>query len=194
MFIGIEKTITTLGVPISTLHRWDKNQRFTAEFETLDPHYRYDLTPILASYSQKITSTRKTHAVESEHLPVVIYARVSSAKQALELETQLKHLKSFVEQQCWKVIEEYHDIGFGLNDQRKELLRLVCDLPVLRPAKIVVSYLDWLARFGAAILQAIGEVFRAEIVVTHASIEEFSFEEQLIRHDCSSNIFCWKAP
>ena len=179
MFVSIGKTATMLGVSVSTLRRWDKDQKFPAALKTLGGHRRYDLTSILTFYGQKETNTRETHAVTSEHLPVVIYARVSGAKQAQDLETQSKHLKSFVEQHGWKVIAEYHDIGSGLNDQRKGLLRLVHDLPVLRPAKIVVSYLDRLARFGTAILQAIGEVFGAEIVVTHVSTEELSFEEQL---------------
>ena len=112
----------------------------------------------------------------------MIYARVSSAKQVQDLETQFKHLKSFVEQHGWKVIAEYHDIGSGLNDQRKRLLRLVHDLPVQRPAKIVVSYLNRIARFGTAILQAIGRVFGLEIVVTRAPTEELSSEEQLTQN------------
>lgn len=179
MLISIGKTATMLGVSVSTLRRWDKDQRFPAASKTLGGHRRYDLTSILTCYGQNKTNTRESCTVGSEHLPVVIYARVSSAKQTQDLETQSKHLKSFVEQQGWKIIEEYHDIGSGLNDQRKGLLRLVRDLPVLRPAKIVVSYLDRLARFGTAILQAIGEVFGTEIVVTHASTDQLSFEEQL---------------
>ena len=179
MLISIGKTATMLGISVSTLRRWDKNQRSPAALKTLGGYRRYDLTSILTFYDQKKTHTREAHAVTSEHLPVVIYARVSSAKQAQDLETQLKHLKSFVEQQGWKAIAEYHDIGSGLNGQRKGLLRLVRDLPVLRPAKIVVNYLDRLAKFGTTILQAIGEIFGAEIVVTHATTEELPFEDQL---------------
>ena len=77
------------------------------------------------------------------------------------------------------LIGEYRDIGSGLNDQRKGLLKLLRDLPVLQPAKMVVSYLDRLARFGTTVLQTIGELFGAEIVVTHGTANKLSFEEQL---------------
>ena len=179
MLISIGKTATILGVSISTLRRWDKDTVLPAITRTEGGHRCYELTAVLTHAGLEVGTKEMLQHDSSRQLPVVTYARVSSAKQAQDLETQSLHLKSFVEQQGWMLVEEYHDIGSGLNDQRKGLLKLVRDLPVLQPAKIVVSYLDRLARFGTTVLQTIGELFGAEIVVTHATASEPSFEEQL---------------
>ena len=104
---------------------------------------------------------------------------MSSSKQAKDLETQSYYLKSFAIQQCWAVLKEYQDIGSGLNDQRKGLLKLLHDLPILRPTKIVVSYLDRLARFGTGVIQAVGELFGVDIVSAQHLEQAPSYEEQL---------------
>ena len=179
MLISIGKAATILGVAVSTLRRWDEEDRLPATTRTMGGHRRYELTTVLVYTSLEGGAKTSTQQNTSEQLPVVTYARVSGAKQAQNLETQSTHLKTYVEQQGWYLAAEYRDIGSGLNDQRKGLLKLVRDLPILRPAKIVVSYLDRIARFGTTVFQTIGEIFGAEIVVTHATTSEPSFEEQL---------------
>ena len=104
---------------------------------------------------------------------------MSSSKQAKDLETQSYYLKSFAIQQCWAVLKEYQDIGSGHNDQRKAQLKLLHDLPILRPTKIVVSYLDRLARFGTGVIQAVGELFGVDIVSAQHLEQAPSYEEQL---------------
>ena len=53
MLISIGKTATMLGISVSTLRRWDKNQRSPAALKTLGGYRRYDLTSILTFYDQK---------------------------------------------------------------------------------------------------------------------------------------------
>lgn len=179
MLISIGKTAAILGVSVSTLRRWDKGEILPTTTRTAGGHRRYKLTIVLAHTGLEVGTKVSTQQNNSGQLLVVTYVRVSSAKQAQNLETQSLHLRAFVEQQGWTLVEEYRDIGSGLNDQRKGLLKLLRDLPVLQPAKIVVSYLDRLARFGTTVLQTIGKLFGTEIVVTHGTTNELSFEEQL---------------
>jgi putative resolvase len=78
-------------------------------------------------------------------------------------------------------VKTYHDIGSGLNDSRKGLLRLLRDLPSLQPDKIVCTYEDRLARFGIKLLEAICTYFSAKIVVTQQQRQPVSLEEQVVQ-------------
>ncbi len=76
----------------------------------------------------------------------------------------------------------YSDIGSGLNDKRKGLIKLVKDIPVLNPAKIIVTYRDRLARFGTTIIEVIGEIFGTQLETAKIDKDKRpqSFEEQLV--------------
>ena len=86
----------------------------------------------------------------------------------------------FVEKQHWQLVKKYQDIGSGLNDQRKGLLKMIRELPVVQPAKIVCSYPDRLARFGLQLIATIGSLFGTEIVITHQQWSQKKLNEQLV--------------
>lgn len=179
MFLSIGKVALILGVSINTLRRWDKEQKFQASTRTIGGHRRYDINEVGKLMQSRDTDDQNsTEDLVSQHT-IVTYARVSSSKQVKDLETQSNYLKNFAIQQGWTVLKEYQDIGSGLNDQRKGLLKLLHDLPILRPTKIVVSYLDRLARFGTGVIQAVGELFGVEVVSAQHLEQTPSYEEQL---------------
>ena len=76
-------------------------------------------------------------------------------------------------------VATYTDVGSGLNDKRKGLLRLIRELLIWQPHKIVCSYPDRLARFGTNIIQTICELFSTTIEVTHPLRSTMPVQEQL---------------
>ena len=74
-------------------------------------------------------------------------ARVSSNKQKNDFYRQIDHIEANAEPQGWELVKQYSDVGSGLNDQRRGLLKLIQELPILQPTMIVSSYHDRLTRF-----------------------------------------------
>ena len=62
---------------------------------------------------------------------VVLYARVSSRKQKMDLDRQLQRLRDYAAQEGYSILNEVMEIGSGLNGRRKKLLRLLQDLSQL---------------------------------------------------------------
>jgi predicted site-specific integrase-resolvase len=75
----------------------------------------------------------------------VIYARVSSAENKRNLESQCERLRNFASAKGYKITKEVKEIGSGLNDKRPKLEKLLSkgDWDIL-----LVEHKDRLARFG----------------------------------------------
>ncbi|MFQ5976591.1 MAG: IS607 family transposase [Candidatus Heimdallarchaeota archaeon] len=181
MFISTGKAAILLGVSPSTLRRWDAAKTLVPTFRTPGKHRRYHL-PRLLEWSNQIPAPPQTQHAQQQHRPrVVAYARVSGSKQRRELTRQMAHLDTYIQNQGWEHVKTYHDIGSGLNDSRKGLLRLLRDLPSLQPDKIVCTYADRLARFGIKLLETICTYFSTQIVVTQQQLQTASLEEQVVQ-------------
>lgn len=76
---------------------------------------------------------------------IVIYTRVSSSENKNNLEKQADRLVSYCNAKGWKVEKVVKEIGSGLNDNRKQLEKLLLDKSV---TKIVVEHSDRFSRFG----------------------------------------------
>ena len=181
MFVSIGKAATLLGVSTSTLRRWDRRCKLPAEFRTVGRHRRYDFTKLLAFVKKAFPERPRGRVNEDEKPRVVTYARVSGSKQKKDLELQIAHVRAYAEERGWTVVKSYKDVDSGLNDRRTGLLRLINDLPVIGPSKIVVSYSDRLARFGTRVIEALCTIFNAEIVVTHEEAKSMDSDQQLTR-------------
>ena len=84
--------------------------------------------------------------IESNHeKTVAIYARVSSSENKANLQTQASRLISYCNAKGYKVSKVISEIGSGLNDERKQLEKLLTDKSI---DLIVVEHKDRLARFG----------------------------------------------
>jgi len=83
---------------------------------------------------------------ERKGTKAVIYARVSSADNRPNLETQAERLGQYATARGWQVIEVVKETGSGINDHRKKLEKL------LRKSDgwdiLVVEHKDRLTRFG----------------------------------------------
>lgn len=111
----------------------------------------------------------------------VVYARVSTHKQKErgDLDRQVDSLLVFSSKKSPKELEVFSDVGSGLNDNRKGLLK-VMDL-ILRGKvdRVFISYKDRLTRFGFNYIEAVCSFFDTRIVVMSSELMDKSLEEEL---------------
>lgn len=96
----------------------------------------------------------------------IVYCRVSSSQDKSNLETQAQRVCAFCAAKGWQVNEVVKEVGSGLNDSRKGLLKVLSDGKATR---IVVEHKDRLTRFG---FNYIKTLFKGEIVVINEATED----------------------
>lgn len=178
MYISIGKVATLIGVAVSTLRRWDNEGKLASDFKTIGKHRRYN--------NQTILKYIKNHTLQYQSIKqtilttAIVYCRVSGSKQKKDLETQQTFLEKYVQQQHWKHLKTFKDIGSGIKDTRQNLLRMIQEIPILQPTYLVVSYPDRLARFGLAILKQICQLFNVQIITAKIDTITITPEQQLV--------------
>ena len=180
MYVSIGKAARTIGVSRSTLRGWDRKKLFKADYRTEGGHRRYSMNKLLLKIGKIKEPKNEKGEKKSKSIRVVTYARVSSSKQKKDLVRQIDHLEAYVKEQGWVLIKQYSDVGSGLNDKRKGLLKLIQELPILQPMMILASYQDRLTRFGTKLLETICALFSTEIIITHTDKQRQSLQEQLV--------------
>jgi len=140
--------------------------------------YKLNSGAIIVPDAQKITNIQ-------EH--VVCYSRVSSSQNKDNLISQSKRIMDFCSAKGWIVSEDVREIGSGLNDNRKKLLKVFTDK---KATKIVVEHKDRLTRFGFNYIDALCKSFNCEIIIINPATTD---KEDLIQ-DFTSIItsFCAK--
>lgn len=83
---------------------------------------------------------------------IVTYARVSSSEDKSNLIKQSKRLVEYCNANGWKTHENILEIGSGLNDNRKKLLKIFSQGLATR---LIVEHKDRLARFGVSYINEI---------------------------------------
>ena len=76
---------------------------------------------------------------------IVIYSRVSSSENKSNLDSQADRLLLYCNAKGYKVHDIIKEVGSGLNDDRKKLIKILKDPSI---TKIVVEHKDRLTRFG----------------------------------------------
>lgn len=99
---------------------------------------------------------------------VWIYARISSQARKKELETQVQRCEQFCLSQGLEIQKVYKEIASGMNDNRRELWKLLDS----KPTKIVVEHKDRLTRFGFNYIEKLMLKQGCEIVVIHRDKED----------------------
>ncbi len=110
----------------------------------------------------------------------VIYARVSSHEQKTkgDLDRQVTHILDSVSGLSNVLVLK--EVGSGLNDKRRQLLRLI-ELVMNNEVKTVyVTYRDRLTRFGYNYLKTIFYMKGVEIVVINDITSDKSCQEELV--------------
>lgn len=144
------------GVTPQTLKDWEINGTLKCN-KTKGGHRRYIYTAPEVLKPNNDKSKKK-----------YIYARVSSAKQARDLQRQVASLQS-----SYPTFEVIKDIGSGINFKRRGLVTLLDNVFGGNVSEVVVAHKDRLTRFGFELFKHIFEYFGVSITVhSDTGIEE----------------------
>ena len=134
----------------------------------------------------KIPSARKTPGgsivvdVEDDQSPLqtITYARVSnSGRKNTDLVRQHERLLQFCQSQGWEVSKSFKEVSSGLNDNRRELNKIL-DSP--RNIRLVIEHKDRLTRFGFHYIERLLKTHGSEIVVINQKEDEEDLVEDLV--------------
>lgn len=114
---------------------------------------------------------------------VILYARTSSSNNKELLENQAKRLGAYAIAKGYKIKQIVKEFGSGLNDNRKQLSKILKDN---KYDKIIVEHKDRLTRFGFNYIQLLTGN-RIEV------INEAKEEDEDITQDLISIIHCFSA-
>jgi putative resolvase len=95
---------------------------------------------------------------------IVTYARVSSSENKTNLNSQSQRLIDFCNAKGWNTNENITEIGSGVNDNRKKLIKI---LQEEKATKIVVEHKDRLTRTGFNFISEACKKFNCEIIVVN---------------------------
>lgn len=171
-YYTIHEMTELLGVTAQTLRNWDKSGKLKPHHKSANG-YRYyaesDLNQLLGKLD---TIQGKT----------VGYCRVSSKKQADDLQQQIEDMRTYLLAQGTP-FEIISDIGSDINYQRKGLQELIKGITNHSISKVVVLYKDRLARFGFELIEYIADLYGCtiEIIDTTQKTEQQELVEDLVQ-------------
>ena len=148
-----------IGVCKKSLYRWERSGKIQPAFRTAGNHRRYDRRVILVLIRQwggDGEGNGDDEVSRNDNLAnAAIYARVSSTrqKQSGDLDRQASTLASYCEGRGFRVSRVYSDVGSGINDGRRGLLKLLKDVARGYHDAVVVNYQDRLSRFGVNVIR-----------------------------------------
>ena len=140
------------------LANWAREQQI--DYKTAYRWFRAGILPVPSR--QLPTGTILVDPATVKLDSAVLYARVSSADQKLDLERQLGRLVAFAGETGLTVVGTVSEIGSGLNRKRPKLLKTLADKTV---GTIVVEHRDRLARFGSEYVEAALRASGRKVVV-----------------------------
>lgn len=121
--------------------------------------------------------------VPKQEYGVILYARTSSSNNKELLDNQAKRLEAYAIAKGYKIKQIVKEFGSGLNDNRKQLSKILKDN---KYDKIIVEHKDRLTRFGFNYIQLLTGN-RIEV------INEAKEEDEDITQDLISIIHCFSA-
>lgn len=177
IFLSIGQAALLIGVCTKSLRRWDEKGVLKSDFRTKGNHRRYDKKKLF-----RIIGKRERREPLGNTTRCALYGRVSSSKQKKsgDLKRQLDALKEYSKKRDYKIFHAYSDVGSGLNDKRRGLLRMLKDATFGKFDKIVVNYNDRLARFGLQIVKEHLQSWSVDLEVVHPEIVDNSPHAELI--------------
>ena len=166
-YISIGHAADLIGVSVKSLRRWEQKRKLLPAFRTAKNHRRYDIKSIYSFIGKK-----STHEYDVELHQCAIYARVSSHRQMKsgDLKRQIQQIENYGVFHGYTIKKVYKDVGSGLNDKRKGLMRLLKDATLGKFSKVLVNYNDRLARFGLGIIKEFLLSWKVDIEVVQFCI------------------------
>lgn len=116
--------------------------------------YRYFHSGKIEGFQDEETKTifiknpfvKKNYEPKETQNRAVLYARVSSSENKINLEKQMERLKNYANAKGYKIVNEIKEIGSGINDKRKKLNSILENKESFE--FIIVEHKDRLTRFG----------------------------------------------
>jgi len=179
--LTLKQASKMLGVSTKTLQRWDNAGKIKT-FRTEGNHRRI--------YESEILRLQK----KQPPLSCVIYARVSSRKQQTDgnIERQKERLVEYARTQGYVIQRVFCETASGLNENRKQLeklLRLVIEHQI---DIVLIEFKDRLARFGYRYLVQLIESHGAKVeIVTHEEVPKDATQELV--EDMLAIVTCFSA-
>jgi len=111
----------------------------------------------------------------------IIYARVSTNKQknSGDLDRQVEKISTFAISKNPINLLIFKEVGSGLNDNRKQLLKIINMVENNEVNRIFILYKDRLTRFGFNYLNTLCKAHNVEIIVVSTEQNDKSIQEEL---------------
>ena len=170
-FLSVGDVARLAGVCTKTIRRWDESGRLKASHRTAGNHRRYSLQVVLV-FLRGDGLDAGGGSVPTSRLGAAIYSRVSSSRQRQsgELARQEETIKEHCEGKGYRLSWVYSDVGSGLNDNRKGLLKLLRDVTRGKHDVVVVNYQDRLSRFGLNVIKEHLAGWNVSLEVIHPTV------------------------
>ena len=149
-----------LGVNTKTIQKWDREGKIKV-IRTIGGRRRVPLSEI-----------ERLQGIKSQNSQIIGYARVSSATQKDDLQTQVQLLKN-----QRGITQILTDIGSGLSERRRNYRKLIQLILNRQIQKIVLTYPDRLTRFGFNTFQQFCESNGTQIEVLNDTLYKTPQEE-----------------
>ncbi len=168
-----------VGVTVKTLQKWDRIGRLKAHRTLSDRRYyvEEDIALVLRQETRQERS-KKT----------VVYCRVSSQAQKVDLLNQRKVLEQFCVARGLIIDEWIEEIGGGLNFKRKQFLAMVDGIIAGEIGTVIIAHKDRLARFGNDLILHLCEQHQCTLLIMNT--ESLSPETEMVQ-DLLAIIHCF---
>ena len=113
-------------------------------YRTAWRHYKLGLIPNAKQLSTGTIVVEDATNISAKEY-TIIYARVSSSENRINLDSQAKRLEQFCLAKGWIINEIVKECASGLNDNRPKLMKILTEKKATR---LVVEHKDRLTRFG----------------------------------------------
>ena len=161
-----KEVLKLLNITRVTLHNYVKNGIIKTDSK-VNGFYNYNEDSVYSIINKNIK--RKT----------VIYSRVSTSKQKVDLENQINVLKECLNKNNIPIDDIYADIGSGINLERKEFQRLLNDV-IDRKIKVVyITYKDRLSELSFDLIKNLFKKFNCEIKVLNKNENKQLIEKEI---------------
>lgn len=171
--VDIRKASEILSVSLSTLRRWDREDKLKPATRTQGGHRRYS--------KQQLNEYLGIQNQESQNneTNVFIYSRVSTSKQKKKgnLDRQKNRLMEYCIDQGYNIVKVYQEVASGINENKKQLHNMLDNLDQVD--KVLVEYKDRLARFGFNYLEKLASAYNVEIEILEQK-EDSSLDEEMV--------------
>lgn len=117
----------------------------------------------------------------------VVYCRVSTHTQEHrgDLQRQIDSVLSYCALENPKDVLVLKEVGSGLNDNRKQLKKLLNMIMDNEVNRVYISYKDRLTRFGFKYIEEVCKHFKTEIVIVSSEVSDKSVQEELAEDLCA---------